>query len=94
LQNLTIPQLDWIVEMIAKDNPDKIRLSRNGIDDLPDGAKEALKNAALWDSKRGKARDAEIKMLFNPEQMKKLKAHPRRRQKPDSLYLNPAFPLP
>ncbi len=94
LQELTIPQLDWIVEKIAQDNPDKIRLSRNGEDSLPEGAKQAITSVALWDSKRGKAKEEAIKQLFTPEQLSKLRAHPRKRDKVNRLYVNPNFPLP
>ena len=89
---LTLPQLDWIVEMIAKDNPDKMKISRGGEEALPEGLKMALNLAALWDSKRGKAKEAQINKLFNPEQMAKLKAHPRRKK--PTLYLAPDMPKP
>jgi len=94
LQSLTIPQLDWIVEMIAKDNPDKIRISRGSDDGMSEGERASVSMAAVWNTKRGKAKDEAISLLFSSEQLAKLKALPRRKKIKTQLYVNPDFPLP
>lgn len=87
--DLTLPQLDWIVEMIAKDNPDRIKILRGGEEDLPKGAENSIRAAENWNTMRGKAKEAMIDKLFSKELRNKLKNMPRKKRGPQ-LYINPA----
>lgn len=62
-----MPQLDWIMQMIAKDHPDRIKIMQNGQEALSDAAKAIVNMAEAWNTKRGSARSRYLEKAIPPE---------------------------
>lgn len=78
-------QLDWCISMIAKDN-DSIKIVRNGQEELAPGLQKTLASVAVYNTKRGKAKNDYLEQLIPSELRSALKSRIRHPGKQGKLY--------
>jgi len=87
VMGLTLAQLDWCVEMIAKDN-NAIKITRNGQVALPESAQKSVRAAAIYDTMRGRKKEQMLDAMLPTELRAALKTRTRQPRTPKLYQAN------
>ena len=71
--SMSVPQIDWIVQKLAQENPDAIQITKNAAPVDTDLHTKILRHVDAWNVTRGKAKSDFIKEKIPPKLAEALK---------------------